>query len=174
MAIESELANLNDRNCGKNSRIFTKQCAIKEKNVLAWRRSKWPIKRRIKEAGNLSRSVASGNQGTDVYRETSGQNTREIGTRAYFSSVTQSVCAAVHLEPSDVFRPVNKLRGGSRAGSSHRTFNFIVSPHGSPPIKRRASKTIRDGGNTDATRGGKTMNPRHFAAFRRGVPLTWP
>ena len=69
-------------------------------------------------------------RGTNVYRETSGQNTREIGTRAYFSSVTQSVCAAVHLEPGpDAFEPGNSTREVSRAGSSHRTFNFIVCRH---------------------------------------------
>lgn len=79
-------------------------------------------------------------RGTDVYRETYGQNTREIGTRAYFSSVTQSVCAAVHLEPASCFQADQLPHAVSRAGSSHRTFNFIVSPHGSfSPIKHQAS-----------------------------------
>lgn len=65
-------------------------------------------------------------RGTDVYRETSGQNTREIGTRAYFSSVTQSVCAAVHLEPGpDAFELDNS--GAKWAEPGQATEHLILS-----------------------------------------------
>lgn len=121
-----------------------------------------------KRSGNLTSSVASVNQGTDVYRETSGQNTREIGTRAYFSSVTQSVCAAVHLELSLMFS-TRVIIAWSRAGSSHRTFNFIVSPHGSSsPIKRRVSKTIRDSGHTNGKRWTRDISTCFAVKYR------WP